>query len=155
MLDSLVNGLPSKLLTRLKIDGCDDLDDGFARAVQLSKTLETEAPRRRPAFRPPPAKLPRHDPPRPQPDMQQRTPYIRPLLPGRPGPNGPNPPVGFYCTNPEHVISECRKRAYNMQQASRLITGSAEPAPLNKQSGNDTYAPIEMSVRRDTGGTGR
>lgn len=155
VLDSCVNGLPSELLIRLKIDGYDDLDDAFARAVQLSKTLETELQRRRPAFKQPPAKLPRHDPPQPQAIQQQGVPFTRPLVPGRPGLSAPRVPICYYCKIPGHVMSECRKRAYNAQQMTRVTQGTTAPATLNKQSGNDGRAPTETGVRRDTGGTGR
>ena len=51
------------------------------------------------------------------------TPFIKPLIPGQPGPNTPGQKICRYCKNERHLIDECRKLAYR-----RSITDNAIPS---------------------------
>lgn len=156
VLDSFVHELPSDLLIRLKIDGYTDLDDSFARAIQLSKTLETESQRRKHAYTPPPTKLPRRDSPQPYTIQQKpRPPFIKNVIPGQPGPNAPGQIVCHYCKAPGHLISECRKRICNNAQKVHFDTQPQVPSSSqSRPSKNEARVPTETRVRRDTARTG-
>lgn len=118
-LDSFVNGLPSDLLVKLKLEGFSNLDDAFSRAIQLSKTLESEAQRKKLPFAPRQPPPPRRDVSLPNPERQDirpsgptsykyspATPFIKPLIPGQPGPNAKRP-----C--PYHVLLLQNPRPYD------------------------------------------
>lgn len=172
-LDSFINGLPSELLIRVKIEGYTSLDDAFTKAIQLSKTLEIENIRRKSSFptkQPPP---PRQDTPtqvpRPNPNIsppinpsprsilqRPQEPFIKPLIPGQPGPNAPLSNSCRYCKQAGHLIDNCQKLAYKRNLESR------ESATVDKNavrpenfSGNANRIPVPNDVRRDAEPIGR
>ena len=172
--ESFINGLPSDLLIRVKLEQCYTLEDTITITIQLSKQLEAENLRKRSyqnkektynySYR---ADAPQNRGPslsniartagnfqnasnssssNPQRGSVGPSPFIKPLVPGRPGPNTPQ--VCFYCKTPGHFMSECRKLAYrrNMEGAA----GAATP-----DSGNATSVPGTSGVDRDATPPGR
>ena len=167
-MESFVNGLPSDLLIRVKLEKCYTLEGTIMTTVQLSKQLEAESLRKREKphnypFRADPQRN-RSSPysvnksfntsqstPMPKADNPQRasagpSPFIRPLTPGQPGPNSPK--TCFYCKSPGHFMSECRKFAYRQR-----MERAAEGAPIN--SGNAESVPGPSGVHRDATPPGR
>lgn len=137
-LKSFINGLPPELLIRVKIEGYEDLDDAFMKAIQMSKTLDSEALRRKPPFynRHSNSSLPRQDTLHPcvfeqrssipNPPMQilrrAPNPFIKPLIPGKPGPNAPVGNSCRYCKSGGHLIGNCAKLQYrNSMQGHREL----------------------------------
>lgn len=167
VLESFVNGLPSDLLVRLKIEGYENLDDAFTRAIQLSKTLETEALRRKSAYTPKVMNYPRRDapPPRTEPiqapgmtqPISQRpaVPFIKPLVPGQPGPNTPATLTCYYCKTPGHLMANCRKLAYRNQVNAQENIHKNIAVQKPNEKGNDDRAPTKYDVQRDTTEKGR
>lgn len=172
-LDSFINGLPSELLIRVKIEGYTSLDDAFTKAIQLSKTLETENIRRKSSFptkQPPP---PRQDTPtqapRPNPNIsfpinpsprsilqRPQEPFIKPLIPGQPGPNAPADDSCRYCKQAGHFIDNCQKLAYKRSLESRENATANKPAVRSENfSGNANRVPVSNDVRRDAEPVGR
>lgn len=167
--DSFVKGLPSDLLVRLELHGgYYSLDDAIAIAIQLSKTLEAEARRRRPIPNKPTLSPPRVDyPPRftPQSNLTitSSRPFIKPLVPGQPGPNAPTVEVCNYCKTPGHHISTCRKLAYrrawlNNQRPpiNQPVAGSSgqQPNAILKNPENHAGVPVNNGVRPNAAATG-
>lgn len=153
---SFVNGLPSDLLIRVKLEGCHSFEDSIATAIQLSKTIEAENARKR-TFNPnrpsradfaygnqqsnPPAVFKNRGPvaqPTPlQPTIYPRNnqqPFIKPLIPGLPGPNFPATKICRFCKNPGHFMSECRKFAYRQSLEQAQQRASIPQNPGNSQS---------------------
>lgn len=50
VLDSFVNGLPSELLIRVRLEGYRDLDDDITKTIQVNKSLKAEKLRRKPYY---------------------------------------------------------------------------------------------------------
>lgn len=163
--ESFVNGLPSDLLIRVKLQGYYSLEDAIVAAIQLSKTLEAENLRKRvashkPTYTPPlradVAYKPRQSsnfvntPPEQSVTASRSTPFIKPLVPGQSGPNYTNG-ICFYCKNPGHLMKDCRKLAYRRAMEDKSRT----PNSGNREiSGNATSVPV-TGVRRDAAQTGR
>lgn len=143
--DSFVNGLPSDLLIRVKLEGYFTLEDAVTTAIQLSKTLEAENLRKRGTvpkfqskFRADVSKVP--NAPKDTSEQIHRStgiaPFVKPLIPGQPGPNYPEK-VCYYCKAPGHFMKDCRKLAYK-----NVSTGNAASVPVT-------------GVRRDATPVGR
>ncbi|KAL6417279.1 hypothetical protein ACFW04_012867 [Cataglyphis niger] len=124
---SFINGLPSDLLIRVKLERSYTFDGALESAIQLSKTLEAENARKRtvPLYKsnispradflnksglPQATNLPQSN--ETQHPRNNTTPFIKPLIPGIPGSNYPVGKTCRYCKNPGHLIDECRKLAY-------------------------------------------
>lgn len=164
VLDSFINGLPSDLLVRVKLEGqYGNLDSAIASTIQLSKTLEAESRRRKHAYPIKPNFVPRVDsparninspdsrsepPPRPPISKSPNVPFIKPLVPGQPGPNSPGIKICKYCKNAGHLISECRKLAYRRSLENVSETPGQMP-------GNATGVPENRGVHRDANQIGR
>lgn len=172
-LDSFINGLPSELLIRVKIEGYTSLDDAFTKAIQLSKTLETENIRRKSSFPskqlPPPRQDTPTQAPRPNPNIslpinpsprsilqRPQEPFIKPLIPGQPGPNAPVDNSCRYCKQTGHFIDNCQKLAYKRSLESRENATADKPAVRSENfSGNANRVPVSNDVRRDAEPVGR
>lgn len=152
---NFINGLPSDLLVRVKLEGCYDFEDSIATAIQLSKTIETEAARKRPSqsIRQPRADFPqlsprqsdnvkRNDGISAQPQILQRS-FIKPLIPGQPGPNFPTK-VCHFCKTPGHFMRECRKFAYQQR-----IEQAQQPQLIHHDSGNAKSVPTPDARRSE------
>ncbi|CAL1685195.1 unnamed protein product [Lasius platythorax] len=174
---SFVNGLPSDLLIRVKLERSYTFEDAFIAAIQLSKTLEAENARKRstPSYKsntPPRSDFPNNPgPSRPfsnytsypqqstQPQPSRNTaPFIKPLIPGRPGPNYPTEKICRYCKAPGHLINECRKLAYRQS----VVNNPSTSQPFNNNNnnnvnipGNSHGVPVTNGVRRNDIQTGR
>lgn len=165
-MESFVNGLPSDLLIRVKLEKCYTLEGTIMTTVQLSKQLEAENLRKKQktydhSFR---ADVPQNygaplnnktvnfrSTPMTSTNNPQRgsagpSPFIKPLVPGQPGPNTPK--SCYYCKTPGHFMSECRKLAYR-----RSIEGTVVPA--TPDSGNASSVPGTSGVNRDATPPGR
>lgn len=143
--ESFINGLPSDLLIRVKLERPGSLEDAVVCAIQLTKTLEAENSRKRPVIYKS-APLYRADMQNnsrvsntvrftdEQPTYKPRNaPFIKPLIPGQSGPNGPIR-VCFNCKAPGHFIRECPKLAYR--------TRGFEGESRNNNQGNTTSIPM-------------
>lgn len=130
-LENFLNGLPSELLIRVKLLGYTSFDDAIIKVVQTVKTLEVESRRQKVAYPSKTLFVPRADNTARQPTILQRsqTPnsipasFIKPLIPGQPGPNTPQPSCR-YCKRSGHIISECRKLQYRNSQSNQENTKS-------------------------------
>lgn len=152
--ESFINGLPSDLLVRVKLERHYTLEDAITTAIQLSKTLEAENLRKRGGFNKPAPPF-RADVPynsrtsketlEQLPRPPRTAPVIQPLIPGQPGPNYPEK-VCYYCKAPGHFMRDCRKLAYRRE----TIEGKFD----QKISGNATSVP-GTGVHRDATQTGR
>ena len=161
VLESFINGLPTDLLVRVKIEGqYGSLDGAIASTIQLSKTLEAEARRKKHTF-PVKNSAPRVDFPtrtpidrkyepfsRPSYPTPSNVPFVKPLVPGQLGPNVPNEKFCKYCKHPGHLINECRKLAYRQSFINPPGTAGYKP-------GNATSVPDIHGVRRDASQIGR
>jgi len=124
VLESFINGLPSNLLVRVKLEGrTDTLDNAITSTIQLTKTLEAESKRKKGSYYAnvnKPFNNPRVDYTAKQSNPPEKTietrslpvQFIKPLTPGQPGPNFPVEKICRYCKIPGHLINECRKLAY-------------------------------------------
>lgn len=160
--EAFINGLPSELLVRVKLEGRhSDLNSAIALTTQLVKTLEAEGRRKKSSY-PIRSTLPspRVDTPVNQPRSTQsisqptaasssNPPFIRPLVPGQPGPNSPSSNICRYCKTPGHHISDCRKLAYRRSLQERFSSANTS------NPGNATSVPEANGVRRDANQTGR
>lgn len=148
VLEAFINGLPSNIITRIEYRQIGNFDDAIEWAIRISKAVEVETAREtRFAGRlSTPIKTFRADPLPSQPATESDSvprqiltkptdavprPFIKPLVPGQPGPNAPS---CRYCKSPGHDISTCRKLAFKNQ------TGS----------GNADGRPIEQGVNQET-----
>lgn len=158
--DSFVNGLPSDLLIRVKLERYYTLEDAIISAIQLSKTLEAENLRKRgTTYKPSPhfradvtnsARVlnPSRSSFEPAANIPRSAPIIKPLIPGRPGPNFPDR-VCFYCKAPGHFMRECQKLAYRNEQNLK-----AQGMNIPGNSGNAVSVP-GIGVHRDATQKGR
>jgi len=167
VLESFVNGLPSELLVRVKLEGrTDTLDNAITSTIQLTKTLEAENKRKKGSYHVNVNKSfnnPRVDytarsnnPPEKHYEARNvNPPFIKPLTPGQPGPNTPIEKVCRYCKTPGHLIDECRKLAYRRS----LQSSSAQPPGNNRETSNNPGNALRISEMesgsRDAGQTGR
>lgn len=166
-MNSFINGLPSDLLIRVKLERPYNFENCISTAIQLSKTIEAENARKRIANPNRSNILPRADfsretnastnnnlyNPLNSQSHTSNVPFIKPLIPGQPGPNYPTFKVCNYCKNPGHVISECRKLAYKRSTEGTTLNPSP---PYNRQkTGNLQDVPISNDVRRNESQTGR
>ncbi|KAL0102395.1 hypothetical protein PUN28_017972 [Cardiocondyla obscurior] len=101
VLESFINGLHPDLLIRVKLEGnYENLEDAITTAIQLTQTLETENRRKRSTFSIKSNPTSRSDFPQKYNNQTERrvneptritssstTPFIKPLIPGQPGPN--------------------------------------------------------------------
>ncbi|EFN60886.1 hypothetical protein EAG_09273 [Camponotus floridanus] len=131
-------------------------------AIQLSKTLEAENARKRITSSYKPNTSPRADFTKPPQPINQTpsnnpqqvlprtsaTPFIKPLIPGIPGPNFPAWKICRYCKAPRHLIDECRKLAYRRSvenNPSQSSTNNVQSNPGNAQSVPLKYNVIDRS----------
>ena len=157
VLEAFINGLPSNIITRIEYRQIGNLDEAIEWAIKISRALEVEAAREtRYAARSAPAKIFRADPHLYQPttgtdnvprqiltkstDAVPR-PFIKPLVPGQPGPNSPN---CRYCKSPGHDISTCRKLAYKNQSGS----GNADGRPVEQGASQETAAALARPTQQ-------
>jgi len=157
--DSFVNGLPSDLLIRVKLEQYFTLEDAITTVIQLSKTLEAENLRRKAhfsrnntPFRADVSYKPRMNDTNginqnQQGNQTRNVPFTKPLFSGQSGPNSPVKPTCYYCKIPGHVMSECRKLAYRKAMQ--------ENQNFQEKSGNATSVPVINSARRDAIQQGR
>lgn len=160
--DSFVNGLPSDLLIRVKLERYYTLEDAIISAIQLSKTLEAENLRKRgtvykpnPSFRADVTYNTRTpNAPRllsePSTNVPRNTPIIKPLVPGQPGPNYPEK-ICYYCKAPGHFIRDCQKLIYKNKDERSPRTYVVDN---QRNAGNASSVP-GTSVHRDANQTGR
>lgn len=172
ILISFINGLPSDLYIRVKLEGYESLDDAIMKSIQIKKTMETEALRQKPSFSYRPPLTPRADTPRFKPQFSPETssdtkihsilqrpkspsniPFIKPLIPGQFGPNSPSLQTCHYCKTPGHFIADCQKLAYKRSLTENV--GPSDQININTPSGNLTRVSITDDVRRDASQTGR
>lgn len=172
VLTSFINGLPSDLLIRVKLEGYETLDDAFMKTIQIKKAMEVEALRQRPSFPNRPSLPPRADTSYLRPKLSPETsnnftprsilqrpkqpseiPFIKPLIPGQPGPNRPSPPVCHYCKLPGHFIADCQKLAY--KRSLNENSGPVGRTNDNIPTGNATRVSVNDGVRRDADSSGR
>jgi len=176
---SFINGLPSDLLIRVKLERSHSFEDAFISAIQLSKTLEAENARKRtmPSYKSnispradfstkpgPPQTFVNYNPQsstQPQFSRNNTTPFIKPLIPGQPGPNYPAEKICRYCKTTGHLIDECRKLAYrrsieNNPSTSQPYPSTPQPSNNNaNNSGNPQGVPAMSGARRNDTPTGR
>jgi len=169
VLESFINGLPSDLLVRVKLEGrTDTLDNVITSTIQLTKTLEAENKRKKGSYhvnvnkpfnnpRVDYAAMPSNPPEKSFEKRSINSPFIKPLTPGQPGPNFPVEKVCHYCKTPGHLINECRKLAHR-----RSLQGSSGQPPGNNRDANSANNPGNAlriseidSGSRDAGQTGR
>jgi len=165
--DNFLNGLPSDLLIRVKLERYSSLDDAIISAIQLSKTLEAESARKRTISSYKPNTSPRADftkPPQPTnqssdnnlqqlPPRNSATSFIKPLIPGISRLNFPAGKICRYCKASGHLIDECRKLAYRRSvesNPSRFSINNNQNNPGNAQS-----VPVMTDVRRNEAQIGR
>ncbi|XP_011860867.1 PREDICTED: uncharacterized protein LOC105558005 [Vollenhovia emeryi] len=149
VMNSFVNGLPSELLIRVKIENCDILEESIETAIQLSKTIEAERARKRPLVVNPPARAdPQYTilrPPRPSIPPEGPRPFIKPLIPGQPGPNFPTTKVCYYCKAPGHFKNQCQKYAiYNFSNVETSEADNELPSVIIKSG--DLKAPCIFMI---------
>jgi len=168
VLESFINGLPSDLLVRVKLEGrTDTLDNVITSTIQLTKTLEAESKRKKGSYHVnvnKPFNNPRVDytakqnspPERSFETRSVNSPFIKPLTPGQPGPNSPTEKVCRYCKIPGHLVNECRKLAYrqSLQNSSGQPPGNNREI-INAHPGNALRISEIDSGSRDAGQTGR
>jgi len=168
ILESFINGLPSDLLVRVKLEGrTDTLDNAITSTIQLTKTLEAENKRKKGSYHVnvnKPFNNPRVDYATKQPNSPGKTfearntstPFTRPLNPGQPGPNSPVENICRYCKTPGHLIDECRKLAYRRatQNSSGQPPGNNRGI-VNINPGNASRISEIDSGSRDANQTGR
>lgn len=158
--DSFINGLPPELLVRVKLETPFSLEQAVVTAIQLTKTLEAENSRKRAAsYKPTPnfrADVIRNTgnsgPPRnieePRTNVSRSAPFIKPLIPGQPGPSYLDNPerICFYCKAPGHFMKDCPKIAFK----TRNVEGNFEKS----KQGNAPSISV-TGVRRDAAQGGR
>lgn len=165
VLASFINGLPLELLIRVKIEGFQNLDDAFLKAIQMSKTLDSEALRRRSSYSNKSQNNPlqRQDIPYPRPFEQRPftpkppaqilrrlpNPFIKPLVPGQPGPNIPIINFCRYCKSDGHAINNCAKLQYRNSMQNQAGSSGQAPAPSKQVQGNERSSPVFGDIRRD------
>lgn len=159
---NFVNGLPPDLLIRVKLERCFTFEESIITAIQLSKQIEAENARKRAAN---PNRAPRADFPynshsmpnnfsnnyrkqsdqQPPPTLQRNPnrPFIKPLIPGQPGPNFPTK-VCFYCKTPGHFMKDCRRYAYNLRMEQ-----NQRSAPIPQDQGNSHSVPATDARRSE------
>jgi len=165
---SFINGLSSDLLVRVKLEGrTDTLDNVITSTIQLTKTLEAENKRKKGSYHVnvnKPFNNPRVDYTVKQNNSLEKLfearstniPFIKPLIPGQPGPNSPIEKFCRYCKTPGHLINECRKLAYRQS-----LQGSSGQPPGNNREiasikpGNALRISEIDSGSRDASQTGR
>jgi len=155
---SFVNGLPPDLLIRVKLEQRYSLEANVVAAVQLSKTMEIKNARKRSAIinrpsRADPTYILQHPPQNTSnnnsyfntpPRNQTQQPYVKPLIPGQPGPNFPATKICNYCKTPGHFMKDCRKLAYR----KTLEQNPLQPLTSYKQnSGNFQGVPMPGALR--------
>lgn len=171
VLTSFINGLPSDLLVRVRLEGYCDLEEAFTKAIQCSKILETEGGRRKipnpqrslntttrrdmqsPYYRTP-QDLPQGTLPN---TILKRplSPFIQPLIPGQPGPNTPIPSWCKYCKNQGHLIADCRKLKYRNSLSNRPTLQAVDQSQTHANTGNAMREPGPSDVHRDASIQGR
>jgi len=179
VLESFINGLPSELLVRVKLHGQNNtLDRAIATAIQLSKTLEAETRRKKSTFVVKSSPSPRIDPnskynnslnqyaelrpnnttstPSQSPNVPfiKATSFIKPLVPGQPGPNYPEK-ICRYCKNPGHLINDCRKLAYKRSLLDGSSSSGQERVENNIIPGKEERVPANDGAHRNASPTGR
>jgi len=169
VLESFINGLPSDLLVRVKLEGrTDTLDNVITSTIQLTKTLEAENKRKKSSYHVnvnKPFNNPRVDyavkqsnpPEKPFEARSTNVPFIKPLIPGQPGPNSPIEKFCRYCKTPGHLINECRKLAYrqSLQGSSGQPPGNNRVTANVSDPGNALRISEIDSGNRDASQTGR
>lgn len=166
VLEAFVNGLPSNVITRMEHRNIGTLDDAIEWAVKITRNLEIEKQRER-QFMPRQFPVTRADinNPRPVEPEQPKSilknaantfvprPWIRPLVPGQPGPNSPG--VCHYCKAPGHRIAECRKLAYRNAVGTQP-SGNGEGRPsvgATREPAQATAHPIMIQMEPSTSQT--
>lgn len=157
-LNSFINGLPSDLLVRVKLERPKTFEESISTAIQLSKTIEAENIRKKTLFRP--NFQPRADPPNITGNFTHqnhtnnnfnngyRSGYrpnnghtnSRPPYPATPTKSTAiaqsqqnfQTKICRYCKTPGHLIEECRKLAYKrtLETNQPGTSGNAQGVPL-------------------------
>ncbi|EFN68159.1 hypothetical protein EAG_02216 [Camponotus floridanus] len=168
-MNSFINGLPSELLVRVKLERPRTFEEGISTAIQLFKTIEAENIRKRTLFRPnfqQRADLPnntnnlaRRNPVNSNINNNNNSGYRSSYRPNNGQPNSQPPypttptkaivttqpqhnyqtKICRYCKTPGHLIEECRKLAYRRAQEVN------QPGT----SGNEQGVPMRIDVRRN------
>lgn len=154
VLEAFINGLPSNIITRMEYRQIRNLDEAIEWAVKISKNLEAEKVRERqhsqktnpvrsdiPNLKIQDTELPKSILKNPN---STPRPWIKPLIPGQPGPNSPD--ICRYCKFPGHDISNCKKLAY---RNSVQNTGNSGSRPVASAAGNTAQTaalPIEVQT---------
>lgn len=136
VLEAFINGLPSNIITRMEHRSISNLDEAIECAVKISRNLEAEKAHERQSAQKVNLVVRSDSYTKPQeveqpksilknPNTQAPKPWIRPLIPGVPGPNSPD--VCRYCKYPGHNLNECRKLAFRNSLAQNA--GNAENLP--------------------------
>lgn len=79
-----------------------------------------------------------------------QTSFIKPLIPGQPGPNAPFCLECRYCKKSGHILANCRKLAYkNAQPTSFNYASQSRLVNDENNSGNAPRVPKQIGVNRD------
>jgi len=179
VLESFINGLPSKLLVCVKLHGQNNtLDKAITTAIQLSKTLEAETRRKKSTFIVKSSPSPRVDPspkynnspnqyaesqpnnatsiPSQSPNVPfiKAAPFIKSLIPGQLGPNYPEK-ICRYCKNPGHLIDNCRKLAYKRSLLDDSGSSRQERVENNNTPEKEERVPANDGAHRNASPIGR
>ncbi|CAL1671718.1 unnamed protein product [Lasius platythorax] len=149
VLEAFINGLRSNIITRMEHRSITNLDEAIEWAVKISNNLEAEKAHERSSAqksnfvirsdayssKPPDREKEQLKSILRNPNFQAPKPWIRPLIPGVPGPNSPD--VCRYCKYPGHSLNECRKLAFR-----NTIT--------QQNAGNERNLPVASAARETT-----
>lgn len=156
VLEAFINGLPSNIITRMEHRQITDLDVAIEWAVKISNNLEVEKLRERQSSQKTAPLLrsdiqniesPHAEPPKSilkNPNTLIPRPWIRPLIPGVPGPNSPD--VCRYCKFPGHNISNCKKLAYRNSVQNPENLESRPIASAARDTAHVTAHPISVQA---------
>ncbi|CAL1680871.1 unnamed protein product [Lasius platythorax] len=156
VLEAFINGLPSNIITRMEHRRINTLDEAIEWAVKISKNLDAEKLRDRQhtqKFIPPvrsdirEVKPPETEQPKSILKNSYTTaprPWIKPLVPGQPGPNSPD--VCRYCKFPGHDITTCRKLAFRNTIQNAGNSESRPVASAARDTAQATAHPIDAQT---------
>lgn len=153
--EAFVNGLPAEVFTRVKLEGCRDLDESYRAAIKATREVKRVAERQR-SYQPPPQRFNRERnnyPPRNQAEPQQRD-QRKPQRYNNYGNNKtfpPRPPATFPPKNPGITCNYCKKPGHVLKDCYRFKAkvDSGEIVPYSQQNqGNGRGHPGRPDAAR-------